>query len=398
MPTVVLGEHQVKEIVEKVKLELVREVLLSRGGLQTQTQEQERSSLPLAKQDTNTTTSTHEGISEILQQLQEKRPDKTGVPISDAAIQETINKMDRIRWAIQEQLINTGIADKIKGDHMKGEKILVILKIDHDYDFQWEDIRDAISLHLLGFVAGVVIVTASKNTRQAKKYCNPAQQEPLDFSYAGQYHDAVLCVTRPQMHQDNKYGPRILREILDNCDSHEFCMKIFAHALYFKPKRTHEELRKLVSTLQQISEKSLSTIAKKMLKFSYNDLPKEYMTCLLYLAIFSPGYKIRRSTLIGRWVAEGLITTEEWSWHSSVQEAERCFDVLVNRWLIYPAAVGATGKVKSCIVGEQVHEFITKIAQKQRMVETRLSHHLARHFSVFNNLRLYNPSFLPEAP
>ncbi|KAM3389010.1 hypothetical protein ACQJBY_011256 [Aegilops geniculata] len=360
----------------------------------------------LGKQATKTTTAIlgedqikqmiHDAKEDILRELQEGKNDNSeataepGVPDqSPETISEKFGQMmDKIKHEFKEQLKINGLVDEIKRnlnyvpEWNNYEGPLFILKVDELMDVStWEDTRKALSL--LNCSADLMIVNPTKDIQLAKEYCYPPR-EPIDYSLEGLYHDTVLELTSQQKNEDN-YNPQIFRDILYECEPHEFCMKIFTHALYANPKRSNEELLKLHSTLRALPT-SFHSIAKVMFKFSYNDLPKEYKSCLLYLAIFPPGYKIRRSTLITRWVAEGLTSKEDWP--SSVRQANRCFDALVDRCLVYPADIGATGNVKSCIVGDPVHGFITAIARKQHMVETRLSHHLARHFSIFNEIQL----------
>ncbi|XP_020160614.1 uncharacterized protein [Aegilops tauschii subsp. strangulata] len=294
------------------------------------------------------------------------------------------NKKEEIEWKITKQLMVKRIVEKIQeclGDDQR--RILVILKVDYKYVPKWEKTRKTLGL-LECPITGAVIVATKTTQQDTKQYFHCPEKDLVEYSLVGLYLDTVLQHTSHHMNDDKIR--KIVHNILCECKSDEFCMKIFAHALYAKPKRSSEELSKLHGSLQaSAAQKSLPS---RMFKFSYRDLPKEYRSCLLYLAIFPLGEPIRRSTLIGRWVAEGLITTKEWHWSSSVEEADKCFDTLVARCLVCPAGIGATGTVKSCTVHKTVYGFITKIAMKQHILETRLSHHLAHHFSIFSDVRL----------
>ncbi|TVU24935.1 hypothetical protein EJB05_27405, partial [Eragrostis curvula] len=274
---------------------------------------------------------------------------------------------------------------------LRDKRTLFILQDDQKYACRWGEIIDVLSLISFRATSTAVMVITTKSSQEAKEFCYPPHQEPIIYSLVPIYHDIVLDLIRHRQQQkatdqDNYFRPQILFDILDKCYPHEFCMKMFAHAVHANPNRRTKDMRKLHGVLVSQKHKSLNSKVERIFLFSYNDLPEEYKNCLLYLAIFPQGHNIRRSTLVVRWITEGLITKEDWP--SAVRQAERCFDALVDRWFVCPVDMGAAGKVKSCMVLDRVHRLITKIAREEHIMETRLPTHLAMQFSIFCDLRL----------
>uniref|UniRef100_A0A0E0PWZ3 Rx N-terminal domain-containing protein n=1 Tax=Oryza rufipogon TaxID=4529 RepID=A0A0E0PWZ3_ORYRU len=315
-----LGDDQTKEIMEQIK------------GI-----------IHLVKQD----------ILEEIQAIKSHGPreQKLGHDQVVSAIQDAKNKITQIGLKIKEQMIIKGMIDRINLYLKDGDTLFIIVEDENRrHELKWEDIMNA--LELLKCAKGSAVIVTTKNTQKASEFCYPPS-EPITYSLVGLYHDIVLKLTQQLVNnEDDNNNSQILRDILDKCHPHEFCMKMFARALYANPNRSNKELGRLRDTLQ-ISENSLDTKAKKIFKFSYRDLHREHKTCLLYLAIFPQGTNIRRSTLIARWLTEGLITKEDWP--TAVRHAERCFDALIDRCLVSPGDISAKGEFKSCMVGDLIH-------------------------------------------
>ncbi|CAD6256451.1 unnamed protein product [Miscanthus lutarioriparius] len=305
----------------------------------------------------------------------------------DRAIQYTKKKIPEMKQKIEQQMMIKGLVGQIN-EHLDEHKLLIILQDENRRRGpMWEDIMNA--LNLLNHGNGSAVIVTTTDSQKAKEFCYPPT-EPITYSLVGLYHDIVLNLTQHRVNKEGDNSTQILRDILDKCHPHEFCMKMFAGALYTNPNRSNKELVRLSEALQVQDPAGLgSTLAinaKKIFKFSYRDLSTEHRTCLLYLAIFPQGDNIRRSTLIGRWLTERLIRKEDWS--IAVRHAEQCFDALIDRCLVCPGDISAKGEFKSCMVGDLVHGFITKMAKKQHVLDPRLSHLLARHFSISSGLRL----------
>ncbi|CAN6338340.1 unnamed protein product [Urochloa humidicola] len=147
-------------------------------------------------------------------------------------------------------------------------------------------------------------------------------------------------------------------KILTTCRWDSFSTKMFLHALNANPHRTTDDLERLNLHL---SEFSTVSNAVSMIGFCYDDLPNHYKVCFLYLSIFPSESEFRRTSLVRRWATEGLVVGRDGL--AAIDEAELCFNELVDRGLLLPAndTENPTGKVKICKVHPHVLSFMARI-------------------------------------
>ena len=149
---------------------------------------------------------------------------------------------------------------------------------------------------------------------------------------------------------------QVSNEILKKCGGLPLAIISISSLLANKPslKDEWEKVRRSIGSALD-KNRSLEGM-NSILCLSYNDLPPNLKTCLLYLSIFPEDYVIERETLVRRWIAEGFISEERGL--SKQEVAENHFYELINKSMVQPVDVGYDGKARACQVHDMMLELI----------------------------------------
>uniref|UniRef100_A0A8R7U040 Disease resistance protein winged helix domain-containing protein n=1 Tax=Triticum urartu TaxID=4572 RepID=A0A8R7U040_TRIUA len=105
-----------------------------------------------------------------------------------------------------------------------------------------------------------------------------------------------------------------------------------------------------------------------VLNLSYNDLPHDLKTCMLYLVSFPEDSIIRKDHLLRRWIAEGFVM--EIPSQDLEDIAEGYLTELINRSMIQPASFGEGGELMSVRVHDLMLELITSKSRQENFITT----------------------------
>nr|AYN64252.1 RGH1 [Hordeum vulgare subsp. spontaneum] len=161
---------------------------------------------------------------------------------------------------------------------------------------------------------------------------------------------------------------QVSRDILKKCGGVPLAIITIASALAggqkMKPKYEWDIL--LQSLGSGLTEDNSLKEMRRILYFSYSNLPSHLKTCLLYLCVYPEDSTIPRDRMIWKWMAEGFV-------HHGNQGTSlfllglNYFNELVNRSMIQPI-YGTTGEVYACRVHDMVLDLICNLSYEAKFV------------------------------
>lgn len=240
-----------------------------------------------------------------------------------------------------------------------------LLIVDDIWDVEaWKSIKFA----LMGGKCGSKIITTTRNVSVSKECCS--------------YNDDTVYNMKPLSEDDsqrlfyNRIFPRdnicppefkqVSADILKKCGGVPLAIISLASYLasnqQIKPMNQWLGLLNSIGTGLQKGDTNLEEM-RRILSFSYYDLPSHLKTCLLYLSIFPEDCQIDKDRLIRRWIAEGFIQGEK-----LFELAESYFNELINRSMIRPIDIDAEGRANGCLVHDMMLDLICDLSSEDNFV------------------------------
>uniref|UniRef100_A0ACD5TCJ5 Uncharacterized protein n=1 Tax=Avena sativa TaxID=4498 RepID=A0ACD5TCJ5_AVESA len=228
----------------------------------------------------------------------------------------------------------------------------------------WQTIRYA----LMGNTHGSKIITTTRNVSVSTECCScnddmVYNMKPLsDGDSQRLFYNIIFPgdnMCPPELHE-------VSMNILKKCSGVPLAIITLASQLssnqQIKPSSEWYFLLNSIGSGLTKGDANLDEM-RRILSFSYYDLPSHLKTCLIYLSIFPEDYIIDRYRLIRRWIAEGFIQGD-----NLFELGESYFNELVNRSLIQPLDIDIEGMQIGCRVHDIMLDLICDLASEENFV------------------------------
>lgn len=240
-----------------------------------------------------------------------------------------------------------------------------LLIVDDIWDVEaWKSIKFA----LMGGKCGSKIITTTRNVSVSKECCSYNDDTVYNMKPLSE-HDSQRLFYNRIFPRDNICPPefkQVSADILKKCGGVPLAIISLASYLasnqQIKPMNQWLGLLNSIGTGLQKGDTNLEEM-RRILSFSYYDLPSHLKTCLLYLSIFPEDCQIDKDRLIRRWIAEGFIQGEK-----LFELAESYFNELINRSMIRPIDIDAEGRANGCLVHDMMLDLICDLSSEDNFV------------------------------
>ncbi|TKY46618.1 Disease resistance protein RPM1 [Spatholobus suberectus] len=168
----------------------------------------------------------------------------------------------------------------------------------------------------------------------------------------------LFCKKVFQCHNCPKELKKISSDFVEKCKGLPLAI-VAIGGLLSKKEKTPFEWEKIRRSLSSEMDKNPHLIAiKKILGFSYDDLPYYLKSCLLYFGVYPEDYEVKQTRLIRQWIAEGFVKDEEGKTLEDI--AQQYLTELIGRSLVQVSSFSIDGKAKSCRVHDLLHDMILR--------------------------------------